>query len=171
MPIVIVLFLLLIGCAAVPGFPGYISETVSPMDGTRQVRMTMHPLIGGVFLGVDWRSDWQDGELVLSAGTSPVERIATGESLHLRIGDEVFRLRALDQITEFDRNIPRMTVAYKRYAVDRALLEKIAAATPGDIVWRLHLGTGYIESVMDAYPGGTHDQMRRFLDRVDAAPA
>jgi len=149
--------LLLVGCSAMPGMPGYISKTESSYNGAIQYDMEPGFVYRGndsfsgadLFMSLSWNTKMKD-DILLIAHISRLSSILRSNSLHFMIdGDEV----SLSSIGTFtDRRyepgvysttyIPGTSYASRTYVVKVSFIERLINAN--DVRVKLDTSDGYV---------------------------
>lgn len=143
---ILLIVMVLTGCAVIPGTPGYVSVSQSEFDKTTQI--SMQPVAindwSTLTLGMTWRSDWEKDEFVLEAATLGAKSIVKEKSLFFNIDGKIYDLTSIDATTDYYVNpMSRQGFSFKRYNIKKELVEKIISAK--DIKVRLVLDKEFSE--------------------------
>lgn len=179
--VILLLPMLLIGCAGVPGMPGHIAEAKSSFD--ESVELSMEPAFvfrnNDGFSGSDlrlalfWRSTMKPGSMVLEAYVDGAHNFSTGKSLHFNIDGEVVSFISIDQLTDIDFEpgiysglyIPAKNVSSKRYLISSEFLDMLLKAK--DVRVKLELHRSYVEGVFsDATASSAKRAFVKFAEKI-----
>jgi hypothetical protein len=159
--LIILLPILFVGCAGIPGMPGHITETKSSFD--KSVELSMEPAFvfrnNDGFSGSDlrlalfWRSTMKPGDIVLEAYVNGAHNFSTGKSLHFNVDSEIVSFTSIDQLTNIDFEpgvysgvyIPAKNVSSKRYLITSKFLDRLLKAK--DVRVKLDLHKTYVEGI------------------------
>jgi hypothetical protein len=181
--ILMLLPILLVGCAGMPGMPGHITESESSFD--KSVQLSMEP--GMVFrdndgysgsdlqLALFWRSTMKPGELILEAYVTGAHNFSNEKSLNFNVDGEVTSFTSIDQLTNivYDPDlfvggtITGGNVSSKRYLISSVFLDRLLVAD--DVRVKLDLGRTFVEGVFsDTSLGSAKQAFVKFIKRVEA---
>ena len=150
---VLIIVVILYGCFATPGMPGYISESVSNFDGSRQINMEPAWLYNSpIKLALFKNTKMPDTTIVLIAMVKGAHNFVGGQSLHFNIDDNIESLSAIDDFTDIETEsgfygsgiyIPASNWSSKRYLVTKDFVNHLIS---GSDVWiKIELTKEFVE--------------------------
>jgi hypothetical protein len=101
-----------------PGFPGYITESVSQFDNSKQI--SIEPALmrnKQIWLGLFKSSKMKDASVVMTAEVLGAHNFAQGESLHFNLDGKIISLKSIDPMTDLQY---QSGFAYRRTYVQGA---------------------------------------------------
>lgn len=151
-----ILVLFLFGCAVIPmpGVPGYIYESTSKFDGTKQLSMDPAWIDGGAFkMGLSNTTRMTRNEALLTIEVHGLHSFASGKSLHFNINGNFVSLASTGK-TDYKTTeghssrygyFPARNWSLQKYWVTVDFLKKIIDAE--SVVIRVDLEREYVEGV------------------------
>ncbi|MBC8213176.1 MAG: hypothetical protein H8E71_00835 [Candidatus Marinimicrobia bacterium] len=173
--LVSIIVLIFDGCAT-PGMPGYISDTVSNFDGSRQINMDPAWLYNSpMTLALFKNSKMPDSTIVLIAGVKGTHSFSEGKSLHFNIDGKLESFSAIDNMTDIETApdfygsgvyIQASSWSSKRYLITKDFLSRLIKA---DDVWvRIELRKDFVEGRFSSdAPTTARPSFRDFYDRIE----
>ncbi len=162
--LIVLLSFVIVGCvSSMPGFPGYISESVSNYDGTRQLNMEPGWLQNSsIKLSLTKNSKWPKNQYLLTVHLSGGVNIETKNSLHFNVDGSEYHFTSDDSMTKFES--PHGSLwSYKSYFVKRDFLEKIVAGN--NVGVKVDTFNGYLTGKFTEIATGAKPAFREFLKR------
>jgi hypothetical protein len=169
----------LIGCAGMPGTPGYISKNVSTFDGTTELSMEPAWVCEGwsgcaLKFSLYKNTKMPKDDVILIVIVQGAELISRGESLHFKIDGELVNIQAIDQLTDIEAKsgyygsgmyIPPSNWSSKRYYVKLSFIEKIVNAN--EVLVKVDLQNKYVEGIFSSdAPTTARSPFKRFLEKM-----
>jgi hypothetical protein len=172
--VLILLMLLMIGCASTPGAPGYVTVSSSNFDSSTQVSMEPAWLWNSpIKLELFWNTKMPDSQLVISALIQGLETFSDGESLQFNIDGEIVGFTSIDEYTEYETvsgyagggiYVPPASFSYKRYIVDLDFINHLISAE--EVIVRVSLEASYAEGNFSSdAPTTARPAFRKFISK------
>ncbi len=152
------MILLFIGCAGtpnMPGMPGYISESTSAFDGSKQLSMEPAWLDDSIAkLSLLKSTKMKGDKLVLTVIVKGTYTFRRFESLHFNVDGEIVSFKSIDSITNIETSpgfsgsgfyFPPSNWSFKRYIITEDFLKHIISAER--VVVKIELSKTFVEGV------------------------
>ena len=175
--IILILLANLVACVMGPTKPGYIHESVSNVDNTKEISIESAWLFNcPIKLSLFKNSKMQSEEIYLTAVVKGAHNFGKRESLRFNVDGQVFGFISMDEITEINTTrgfygsghyVPPSNWSSKRYIVTKQFIKRLIDA---EEVWvQVILSKTYVEgefsvdgSTMLARPA-----FRKFYSKLD----
>tara|TARA_B100000315_G_C14439865_1_gene524201 strand:+ start:376 stop:927 length:552 start_codon:yes stop_codon:yes gene_type:complete len=173
--VISIIVLNLYGCIT-PGVPGYISESVSNFDGSRQITIEPAWLYNSsIKLGLFKNSEMPDSTIVLIAVVKGAYSFSEGQSLHFKIDGKFESFSSIDNLTDMETSsgfygsgihIPASNWSSKRYLITKDFLNRLINA---DDVWvKIELRKEFVEGPFSSdFPTTARPAFKDFYDRIE----
>lgn len=167
--------ILMFDCA-MPGMPGYVSETTSNFDNSRQITIEPAWLYNSpIKLSLTKTSKMPDSTIVLDAVVQGAYNFSQGPSLNFNIDGEIFSFESIDAMTDINTTSGVYnSVAYispsnwssKRYIITKSFLNKLIN---GKRVWvKIDLSKVFVEGEFSSdAPTTARPAFQDFLSRIN----
>ena len=172
--IVLVLLLLISGCMSIPDTESMLakmynipSKGESQFDGTKHVRMRNMICSNAIILEMyQDTKNARSGEVLVKAGTNEITNVGDGNSLLIKIDDEIRSFKSYSSITEHDRiqydhgvNIP---FSNKLYVISEEFVRKMASSDILMVKMNL-LNNSYVEGKCSAVTLEEYQEQNSYL--------
>ena len=165
-----------ISCATMPGMPGFISESSSDFDGTKQLSMEPAWLpYSPIKLALFKNTKMDKNEVVLSVIVKEAHIFGRDESLHINIDGDIVSFMSIDPLTDRKVSsghygngfyIPPFNWSSKDYLITKNLIKRLIEADRA--VVKVDLRKSYAEGIFshDA-PTLARPAFREFYKKMD----
>lgn len=172
--ILIVIFIT--SCSSMPGMPGYISESTSKFDGSKQISMEPAWLKGSLIkLSLFKNSRIKDGEVILTAIVKGAYIFSDGESLYFNVDGNVVGFKSIEKSTEINTSsgyagsgvyIPPSNWSAKSYLVTTDFIKQIVNSE--NVIVKVNLRRSFAEGefATDA-PTTARPAFKKFLKKIE----
>lgn len=151
--ILTILSILILATSCAPGMPGYISETVSEFDGTKEIKMEPAWIYGvELKLGLFKNSKMKPNEVILTAVVKGAYNIDEGKSLQFNVDGKIYKFASIDSLTNIDTTsgfygngvyLPASNWSSKDYIVTKSFIKELIEAQRAIV--KIELDKEYIE--------------------------
>jgi len=171
------LIITILACASMPGMPGYIRESISKFDGSKQISMEPAWLYNSpIKLALFKNTKMPDSTVMLIAVVTGAHNFARGKSLHLNIDGNIESYASIDDFTDIETTsgyygssigvyIPGSNWSSKRYIVSKEVIYRLINAK--DAWVKIDLSKEYVEGRFSSdAPTTARPAFREFYRRI-----
>lgn len=169
--------LLMTACATMPGMPGFISESTSEFDGSKQIKMEPAWLYNSLIKLALFKNTKIDiNDVVLTVVVKGTHSFSEGESLHFNIDGDIVSFKSIDLLTDINTSsgfvgsgiyIPPSNWSSKDYLVSKHFIQRLINAER--VVVKVDLRKSFVEGVFSSdAPTTARPAFREFYERIGA---